>query len=418
MQSEQIEKMKNLQIEKMKDFIFASGFSEPFREKLIEATTGDMRRTSLERWLAECKSEWEQIYKQRGDAARYVSVVRDVYAWAKNAEEFDAKATDARDAEGEKYDRRIARLYAGIFQHARGVSMCGDWHEIRTSKEDDEPYCEFKRFCGEKQSSDVKDRACAEKPAHWKCAPPLHFEFAAAITIAVVRFVLFACTFSFVGLPSYETARGGTHETPESVPVTMVARTVPQRALLDYRVASCKRVLGAQAYRFLVRILRSEYEDKGGVFRYITGIDTPQVPNTGVCARPDAQLSIEEAAKLVHWCADHTLQRRTTHSEYNVRIEVYAGDALLLSAKHGNERILLARTKYKTNERNEMSVVHAEPETRLAVDSNVRTLVVDALRNGRLGIVCPNCVDRHFPLYYSSHRVGSAEDLVKVAIGP
>jgi hypothetical protein len=90
----------------------------------------------------------------------------------------------------------------------------------------------------------------------------------------------------------------------------------------------------------------------------------------------------------------------------------------LLSAKHGNKRILLARTKYKTNERNEMSVVHVEPETRLAVDSNVRTLVVDALRNGRLGIVCPNCVNRLFPLYYSSHEVGSTEDFVKVALGP
>jgi hypothetical protein len=426
MESEEIEQEIEQEIEKMKDFLFASGFSEPFRKKLLgaatgdmrrlhEAATGDMRSTLFERWLAECKSEWEQIYAQRGDAAGYVGVVRDVYAWAKNAEQFDAK--DARDAEGEKYDRRIARLYAGIFQHARGVSLCGDWHKNSTSHYDREEYCEFKRLCGEKQSSDVKDRACAGNPAPWKCAPPMHFEFAAAITIAVVRFVLFACTFSFVGLPSYEARADATSETPESVPVTIVARTVPQRALLDYRVESCKEVLGAQAYRFLVRILRSEYEDKERVFHYITGINTAQVPNTGVCARPDVQLRIEEAAKLVHWCADHTLQRSTTRSD-NVRIEVYAGDALLLSAKHGNERIMLARTKYKTNERNEMSVVHVEPETRLAVDSNVRKLVVDALRNGRLGIVCPNCVDRLFPLYYSSHRVVSAEEFVKVALGP
>ncbi len=75
--------MESEEIEKMKDFIFASGFSDPFRKKLLEAATGDMRRTTFERWLEECKSEWERIYAQRGDAAGYVSVVRAVYAWAK-----------------------------------------------------------------------------------------------------------------------------------------------------------------------------------------------------------------------------------------------------------------------------------------------------------------------------------------------
>ena len=402
--------------EAQKKFLYASGFSEPFREKLIAAATRDMRRQSFAEWRKECKDEWEAIYKKRGDTKdpmAYVHAVRTLHAWGKDAEHFDANVKESRDAAGGEYDVHVARLYTGIFQHLRDspVQMCGNWKDTRPSyeeKADEERYCEFRRFCGERQSSDVRDRACADNEALWWCAPPMHFEFAAAITIAVVRFVIFACTFSFVGLPSYDAARSTTHETEtgESVPVAIVARTAPERAHLDYGIASCKGVLSTQALRFLVRILRSEYEHKTAVFQYITGIHMSRVTPIGVSVRPATQaLGIDEAARLVHWCAGHKLKRG---SEINVR--VYAGDALLLSAKHGDSMVVLARTKYKTNERNEMCVVHVESATSaLTVDSNVRGLVVDALKNGRLGLVCPN--------YSGWYGVDSAEKLVKRALG-
>ena len=423
--------MASEEIGKVQKFLYASGFSEPFREKLIDAATGDMRSRTLAAWRADCKREWEAIYAQRGDPMGYVRAAREVYMWGKDAEKFDASVGSPREADGREYDRRVARLYTGIFQHLRDIEglpagqMCGEpdlgWWRFPPGEEGDddrEEFCEFRRFCAKRQSSDVKDRACAENESLWWCAPPMHFEFAAAITIAVVRFVLFACTFSFVGLPSYE-PRNATQETetPESVPRAKVARTEPHRAHVDYRVASCKGVLNAQALKFLVRILRSDHKHKQAVFQYITGIDVRTVP-LGVSVRPATQaLHIDQAAKLVHWCAGHKL--KPNGSEAKVTVEVYAGDALLLSATHGGSRVVLARTKYKTNERNEVCVVHVEStEKPLAVDASVRALVVEALRNGRLGLFS-NYTGRLFPLHYSSKgsygSVESAEDLVEVA---
>jgi hypothetical protein len=77
-------------------------------------------------------------------------------------------------------------------------------------------------------------------------------------------------------------------------------------------------------------------------------------------------------------------------------VGIYVGDALLLSATRGKERVVLARTKYKVGNRNEMCVVHvvhgpppvtAVGTSRIHVDMKTRRLLDEALERGRLGLV-------------------------------
>ena len=261
--------------------------------------------------------------------------------------------------------------------------------------------CEFERFCNRPQDSD-------------KGGKPLHGEFAAAMTIAVAKFVEFACTFSWVGLPLYEADRKKTNhtETADAIPLKILAcayvsRGHVDRWVTDARTNAVEGGLSKQAHRFLVGILCSEYrsESNRNVSLYVSGLpyDVPKVHWASVKPIAQKRMTMDDVAKLVHWCAEEMVayglclnrdpKRTAGLCDGRVMVGIYVGDALLLSATRGKERVVLARTKYKVGNRNEMCVVHgpapvtAVGTSPLHVDMKTRRLIDEALERGRLGLV-------------------------------
>jgi hypothetical protein len=430
-------------------FFGISGFSPKFAKALETAAKSDMARAtfSFADWVTDCKGKWVSlVYDNRSVESEYVGVVRSIVAPESAGSLAYPWSTAPKEKSASDIYLLYARLYAGIYNHLLEkkkmpdnlekkkmpdkIVMCEDtwWQEWRKPTDEGEDYerlSEFSRFCGEREASDPKG------------PPPLHGEFAAAMTVAVVYFALFACTFSYVGLPAYEAARRRSAEkteTPESIPLGLIALSDASRALIDLRLHECKPALSPSAYRFLVRMLRTDYGSRKNVFRYISGLTGESGPRarrqrTGTVAKiggaREHKTTIDEAAQLVHWCAAHRFEvRQKLGPNMRVGVGVYVGDALLLSATHGKERIVLARTKYKVGNRNEMCVVHVGKNSSLTVDHMTTVLIGEALDDNRLALLLTKTDDfllQHasfplFPLHRNGARMNNAEGILDASL--
>jgi hypothetical protein len=434
----------------MKEFFRVSGFSGNATNNLTAAAYYDMEAKSFEEWARACTENWKETYTKRNESIgkhdlAYVDVVRDLGNRRPLPNEMN-------EEKWTPYFLFYAKLYTGIYYHLleldkdKETSMCSKdsnwWRDVS------QELCEFQRYCSEPQDSD-------------KGGKPLHGEFAAAMTVAVVKFAEFACTFSWVGLPSYDAERRShpNTETAASIPIEIISCAQLNRAHIDHWITEAlasrgwvEKGLSKQARRFLVGILISDYNSKSNrnVSLYVSGLphDLSNVhwasfkPN--VMSAKKENIKMDDAAKLVHWCAEHNVDaswnahvraRDFVVKSVRVHVGIYVGDALLLSATRGKERVVLARTKYKVGSaegnRNEMCVVHSEPvadaagSTRpLHVDRKTRGLVDEALERGRLGLVFtldapPTgplgkfCLGEcKFGLYQNGTEINSVEDIL------
>jgi hypothetical protein len=388
----------------LEKFFGASGFSGDIAHNLANATKLDMDEKPFSVWSRACTDWWRATYAKRNAGYRdvaYAGVVREL------ASKSLLPKYEEHETKWLAYYVFYAKLYTGIYHHLLELegetSVCSEgssWWKAAWQER-----CEFERFCNRPQDSD-------------KGGKPLHGEFAAAMTIAVAKFVEFACTFSWVGLPSYEADRTKNKrtETADTIPLKILACAYVSRAHVDRWVAdartnSVEGGLSKQAQRFLVGILCNEYNSKPNrnVSLYVSGLpyDAPKVHWASV--KPNApgkkRMTMDDVAKLVHWCAEEMVaygvcrNRDPTRTaglcDGRVMVGIYVGDALLLSATRGRERVVLARTKYKVGNRNEMCVVHVHgpaPVTAVGtspihVDMKTRRLIDEALERGRLGLV-------------------------------
>jgi hypothetical protein len=454
-----------------------SGFAVPHRRALLAAVQG--KSSSAKNWLDIALGWWKENLKERGEGN--LNAVRRLVV------PFLSKSTtpDALLA----LNAHVALLYAGIYQdigsEGRLKALCAfGWWTDKTGQytrdeeyhgrhgEDSPELCEFLRACSRRQDSDPP-------------GVPLHGVFAAALTVAVVTFAMFTCSVSWIGLPTYERAER-TSESDETIPLDIIRTRGDVRGDTVFAPGeSLVAMLTPQAQRFLRRIQRavdvgrrtpeSIVEEDGSkwFFGYVCGEHVWMGPNevryapssvirlglgdsrVQALSNPkDARATVKElveplgsvtarsdfVAFLVHWCAEEgpkCEQRRRSKLEPNTwdyrtvpgkaTICVYVGDALLMSGKQGDTRVVLARTKHKRcttggDTRNETVVVHRESGPYL--ESELTTLIDEALLDGRVTFIVTSALKGRveMPLNYKNRAENvdarslfCAADIISVA---
>ena len=380
--------------------------------------------------------------------------------------------------------RIVAAIYTAIYiENISSIQeMCGastapfrwwdDTHAMAQSVPETEKQqlCEFKRAC-----SASRDNQDSERRGNYPL--PIYSVFAAALTVAVVTFALFTSTVSWVGLPSYNPPGG---QTPDGQKLGSALRaSSAQLALLRMRgntvfapASALVKMLTPQANRFLLRIQRaitfyvSQRDDDDAavppLVRYVCGSlfgphaepqGEPQGESQGEPhAEPHAEPSWDEPswdesgayrlglvrndhgldsgapqeraaflAFLVHWCAEEGAKCKCGNtSKKRVSVCVYVGAALLMSATHGKEKVVLARTTHKTDtstglSRNETVLVQPNDASELT------RLLDEAMVAGRLTFVASSPCDVSMPLHYKKDKtdkkraISSADDILDIA---
>ena len=378
-----------------------------------------------------------------------------------------APFSDPKGARTLPLHRIVAAIYTAIYiENVNSMQeMCGartdafrwwdDSHAMAQSMPQDEKQqlCEFERVCSVRGDNQDSERG--------NFPPPIYSVFAAALTVAVVTFALFTSTVSWIGLPSYnppdgqglESARG-TQRTRHLLRMRGTTVFAPAPSLVE--------MLTPQAKRFLRRIQRAvnfylSQRDKADddatvppLVRYVCGsLFAPQADSHADSqgerqGERQGEPSWDESgayrlalvdddhglgsgtpqdraaflAFLVHWCAEEGAKckcgkKRTT-------VCVYVGAALLMSATHGKEKVVLARTTHKTDtstglSRNETVVVHPNE------GSELTRLLDEAVVAGRLTFVVSSPGDVTVPLHYKKDKtdqkraISSANDILDIA---